>query len=379
MANILQMIGSGLGRAGAAVGRGLGRVSETLYPVDPSMAGAITPQQLAALRKGAMLRMGLGMMAAGEEGAGLGGSILTGLQMGGGPLDQFIATAYGNAEKRRAEEKEDSRYESEREYRLKRDEQQFTQRQAEQQAAQERWQAEMDATAEWRKTQAELDRERLAASTSGQRGLGAPPSGFMWTPEGNLTYIPGGPADPAVASANRYHVPTEDERRSAGLAVRMENALAVMNKVGDANKDSLKPSVGAAVAGSIPMLGETLRNVVNTTDRQRIESAQRDALDAALTLATGAAYTKEQLNGLLRSYFPQIGDSDTTIAEKQARFQSVIETARIRAGRAAGSIDPVTGEFNATLENDGIPPMLRRPSPEPGVDDVASRARSYYQ
>jgi hypothetical protein len=66
-----------------------------------------------------------------------------------------------------------------------------------------------------------------------------------------------------------------------------------------------------------------------------VESAQLDILDAALTLGPGAAYTREQLEGYRRSYFPQIGDSPAAIRDKAARLQNVIEAAKIAAGRAA--------------------------------------------
>lgn len=46
---------------------------------------------------------------------------------------------------------------------------------------------------------------------------------------------------------------------------------------------------------------------------------------------TGAAYTKEQLKGLSKAYFPQPGDDETTIKGKSDRLQSLIQTARLRA------------------------------------------------
>lgn len=121
--NILQMLGNGLGRAGQAIGRGVGRAGEFLYPVDPNMVAeaGIGPEQLAQMRKAAMFRTGLGMMAGGEQGAGLGGSILAGLATGGDPFQQIITTSYGNAQKRRAEDKADTRYTEERNYKLERD------------------------------------------------------------------------------------------------------------------------------------------------------------------------------------------------------------------------------------------------------------------
>ncbi len=130
--------------------------------------------------------------------------------------------------------------------------------------------------------------------------------------------------------------PTEDERRSAGLAVRMEDGLRTMREIEERNPSVNRP--GYTQAG-IDMLPDALANDIKPEDRQILESSQLDALDAALTLATGAAYTKEQLKGLSKSYFPQPNDKPGTIKEKQRKLELIIKTARIRAGRASGDID----------------------------------------
>lgn len=167
-------------------------------------------------------------------------------------------------------------------------------------------------------------------------GAGKPPAGYRWGAGGALEFIPGGPADPAN---KRGGEPTEDEKRSAGLAVRMEAALKKVNEVTATNKGAAKPEVTAELLRGVPGVGEPLANVATSEDRQRVDTAQIDALDAALTLATGAAYTKEQLRGLSKSYFPQIGDDAKTVADKEERLRTVIESARIRAGRSSGAID----------------------------------------
>ena len=131
---------------------------------------------------------------------------------------------------------------------------------------------------------------------------------------------------------------TEDERKSAGYAVRMEDALRTLDAVGKEDPGATKPGVGTALTNMLP---EAAANYVRPENRQRVEAAQLDALDAALTLATGAAYTKEQLKGLSRSYFAQPGDTAKTIEEKTQRLKTVVETARVRSGRAEGTIDPI--------------------------------------
>lgn len=163
-----------------------------------------------------------------------------------------------------------------------------------------------------------------------------PPSGYRWAdsnnPDAGLQPIPGGPGDPAVkASAN----PSEDERKSLGYMNRIQLGQDTIGAVTKDHPEAAKPSVVQRGLSMLPVFGEDLSNMAASTDRQRVEAAQLDMLDAALTLNTGAAYTREQLKGLTKSYFPQIGDDPATVQDKTARLNALIDTARIRAGRAA--------------------------------------------
>lgn len=150
---------------------------------------------------------------------------------------------------------------------------------------------------------------------------------------------------------------TEDEKKAAGYVVRMETALKQMESVGKESPGSEIPNPLVQMVGGV---SDTAKNYIQSTARQRIESAQEDALDAALTLATGAAYTKEQLKGLRSSYFPMAGDAPATVEDKRARFADVIKTARLRAGRMEGGADTVisasvqSGAGKSSLDDEAI-------------------------
>lgn len=126
---------------------------------------------------------------------------------------------------------------------------------------------------------------------------------------------------------------TEAEKTAAFLATRVANGLIDLSRV----KGADSPELDAEAARFV--FGDTAANMFTSADRQRVEAAQRDILDAALTLGTGAAYTAEQLEGYRRSYFPQIGDDDATIADKRARLGVLLEAAKVKAGAAAPAID----------------------------------------
>lgn len=155
------------------------------------------------------------------------------------------------------------------------------------------------------------------------------PPGYRVTADGNLEPIPGGPA------ANKADNATEGERKAATLLTRLDGSLQQLNTAVQSNRGAEKPGLLPSLVGKASTIAA---NSITGPERQRVEAAQLDILDAALTLGTGAAYTKEQLEGYRRSYFPQIGDDQSTVRDKQARLDNVVSAARIAAGRAAKSV-----------------------------------------
>jgi len=117
--------------------------------------------------------------------------------------------------------------------------------------------------------------------------------------------------------------PTEGERKAATLLSRMQLAQTQMTQ-GDKGMPGFLTSVTPRLA--LP------------EERKKVEDAQMDFLDAALTLATGAAYTEFQLKGAMQSYFPKFGDSPDVLADKELRRQNLLEAARLSAGRMGGSV-----------------------------------------
>jgi hypothetical protein len=138
----------------------------------------------------------------------------------------------------------------------------------------------------------------------------------------------------APASQVNVNMPSESERTAGFLTSRLQNSLNQLQSVVSKNPKAAKPTIGAeavkALTGS-----DYLTNLTNPEARQRIESAQLEILDSALTLGTGAAYTREQLQNYSKSYFPQLGDKPKNIADKQARLEALLKAAKIKGGRAA--------------------------------------------
>ena len=126
---------------------------------------------------------------------------------------------------------------------------------------------------------------------------------------------------------------TEGERTAGTLANRLDFAMAQINDVLAVSPAAASPGVVPSALSAVGL--DYLANISNDADRQIVEAAQMDMLDAALTLGTGAAYTKEQLDGYRKSYFPQLGDKENAITAKRIRLENLIRTAYDKAGRAA--------------------------------------------
>ena len=136
------------------------------------------------------------------------------------------------------------------------------------------------------------------------------------------------------SKATKIEIPTGEERKGGFLANRVQFGMQQM-------ADVIRTNPPAATPEKLPSLvkfltqSDFLSNSLTSPDRQRIEAAQLDILDAALTIGTGAAYTREQLEGYRKSYFPQLNDDKTTVADKQKRLENLLESAYIVAGRSA--------------------------------------------
>jgi len=158
------------------------------------------------------------------------------------------------------------------------------------------------------------------------------PEGLMLVPK-----TPGGVAVPLIGPDGKPikgvsgGQPTEGERKAGTLLSRLQLAEQQITGQGEDATPRL-------LTGIVP-------RVLKPEERKRVEDAQLEFLDAALTLSTGAAYTREQLLGAQQSYFPKYGDDPATLAEKDARRKQLIEAARMAAGRMSSSIPTIPTTF----------------------------------
>jgi hypothetical protein len=191
----------------------------------------------------------------------------------------------------------------------------------------------------------------------------------------------GGAAAPAPGGAPDAAVPGTPLKGkvSKDIAVSEQQASYNIGRILDAAKEidaaikkdpaALKPGMGEASAASVGLSGTA--NVARSAQRQIVYGAQRDAIDAMLYLATGAAYNKEQREAQIDSYMPNFTDKAENIEAKRVRMLGLIQNAKVRAGKAW------TPELESTVQSlmkpgasSAKPAGGNKPPAAPGASNV---------
>jgi len=131
---------------------------------------------------------------------------------------------------------------------------------------------------------------------------------------------------------------TEGERKASTLLTRMQSSSKQLENVLKQYPDAAKPEYLSSLVQGI---SEPAANIIRSTPRQQIETAQKDIVDAYLTASTGATYTPIQFKEFKEFLFPQIGDDLPTLKDKENRLKTAIEAVRLQAGRAAKLVPEV--------------------------------------
>lgn len=152
------------------------------------------------------------------------------------------------------------------------------------------------------------------------------------------------------AGASTINLPSESERTAGFLTSRLQGSLSQLRAVTGQSPAAASPNIGAEAIKLITG-SDYLKNLANPETRQQVEAAQLELLDAALTLGTGAAYTKDQLLNYQKSYFPQLGDKPGAIKDKTDRLNKLLQSAQIKAGRSAPTEKPAF-DINSAIQQE---------------------------
>src|SRR6478752_6315835 len=183
--------------------------------------------------------------------------------------------------------------------------------------------------------------ERLTASTAANRlafdigqanrpAFNAEAGGYILpvnkaNPQGGLINIPG----------VQGKAPTEFQGKSAAFGLRADEANKTLNNLQGAYSPSAINSK-LAVEGT-PLVGGILGAATNkalSENDQRAEQAQRDFVNAILRQESGAAIGAQEFDNARKQYFPQPGDSQPVIDQKQRNRQLAVQALQANAGKA---------------------------------------------
>jgi len=155
--------------------------------------------------------------------------------------------------------------------------------------------------------------------------------GIMYVPK-----RPGAPVIPIMDAAGKPIMgagggkPTEGELNAAGFAQRMERAGGIISTL----PASAQTGIASAAAGTIPFVGGVSQRLVQSAEQQQYKQAADDWIRAKLRKESGAVIGKEEMDQEYITYFPQVGDSQSVIAQKAEARRVATEAMRTSAGRA---------------------------------------------
>jgi len=149
--------------------------------------------------------------------------------------------------------------------------------------------------------------------------------------DGTVIYMPRSQAiGEQVGTATSSDKPlTEFQAKDVGYGTRAQQAHDILNKVG-VNYSPAKLNAATSVE-NVPGIGWAANAALGDTE-QSVGQAQRNFINAVLRQESGAAIASSEFNNARKQYFPQPGDSDSVIAQKQANRERVIESFKIGAG-----------------------------------------------
>lgn len=180
-------------------------------------------------------------------------------------------------------------------------------------------------------SKAELEQRRAEAGAAGPkvafRETDAEGNVRMYDAAGNEIGMLPKAGKPAAAAGGT--AATESERLAGYNAGRALDAAKRISTAITTDPEATAPGLIETAVGRIAD-----PNILRGEERQRVSAAQRELIDALLTLATGAAYNKEQLEGQMESYIPKWSDREGTREDKRTALLGLIQNAKIKAGRA---------------------------------------------
>lgn len=162
----------------------------------------------------------------------------------------------------------------------------------------------------------------------------AAPSGYKYAPDGSLTFIPGGPADPNTRPLN------VDQANARVYGRRLQHSHEIASGFeDDLNKQGGKLKYDPIATRAIvtgPKGISDLTYGMASKETQSAATAMRDFINATLRRESGAAISASEYDSAIQNYFPQPGEDASVTAQKRKNREIVIEGMREAGGYPRG-------------------------------------------
>lgn len=137
---------------------------------------------------------------------------------------------------------------------------------------------------------------------------------------------------------------TQAQQLASGFATRLDSAGKILNNYSD---------LGASMIGTVSGAG-WFPNVLKSSDRQQMEQAQRDFINAQLRRESGAVISDSEFENAAKQYFAQPGDSESVLAQKKRARDIAIQNMQNAAGSAYSGSTFGEQDINDILKQFGI-------------------------
>lgn len=155
---------------------------------------------------------------------------------------------------------------------------------------------------------------------------------------------------------------TGEQKKQAGFAVRMENAVKQLE---DLENSGFNPvNVRDMVVSNLPIIPDSIERVFNSPKFKQYERAKIDFSTAQLRQETGAVINESEIDWIDRTYFPQFGDDPQTLLDKRVARRDALAAMIGQAGKA----------YERTKEN--VQKMGGSPAGEDALEELKKRAKS---
>lgn len=175
---------------------------------------------------------------------------------------------------------------------------------------------------------------RYAEANPGLQHLETPDGVVAFNPRGGTAKPILGPDGQPIQGGKGLN---EAQGKAAGMAMRAQTSHDLLSDLETAG--TATPSLVKMGVEKVPVVGGGLGMIANkyvaSPDQQRVDQAQRDFVNAALRVESGASINESEFNNARRQYFTQPGDSPETIAQKKRNRETEIESLKMQAGPAA--------------------------------------------